>query len=288
MQVEKIDPIRIKYEGLDADRNIVELESLASSLRGASRLLVSSGQVALTGRYSKRDASNEVRAYALPPQAGSYDIWVMVQPIFAVGAAIAVPMLPYIDVMVRTAATKATEALVNATVARWSGRSKEMDQANQVAVKALEEMGHTSRAAIAMAERVALSNHPAAKLIVQPIGTSAQTLIIGHQESGAFSVNADDRAAIEHVEPVEIGSERVMTLTISELDLVTKTCKVTVVGDDSAAARRVAGQITDPQIAQPNNPYSSAFDSQKPINVKCKPQYTEGELERLFISDIAA
>jgi hypothetical protein len=36
------------------------------------------------------------------------------------------------------------------------------------------------------------------------------------------------------------------------------------------------------------NSYSSAFDSQKPITVKCKPQYADGELDRLYISDVAA
>jgi hypothetical protein len=284
MQVGKVDPIRIKFEGLDADKHIVELEPLALSLRGASKLIASGGQVALTGRYSKREIGNSVKVYALPPQSGSYDIWVLVQAGLGLAAAVTVPLLPYIDVAIRTAATKATEALVNATIARWANKPKEMDAANKVAVRALEEMGHTSRAAIQMAERLALSNHAAVKMLVNPIGTSAQTLQVGHSESGAFLVTETDRSEIEKVEPIEIGAEQVMTVIISELDLVTKTCKVSVVGDDQPS-RRVSGQITDPVLGVPNNPYSTAFDGQAQIAVRCKPQYSEGEIDRVFISD---
>ncbi|MER8833711.1 hypothetical protein [Mesorhizobium sp. M0909] len=284
MQVEKVDPIRIKYEGLDAGRHIVELEPLALSLRGASKLIASGGQVALTGRYSKREIGNSVRVYALPPQPGSYDNWVLVQAGLGLAAAVTVPLLPYIDVAIRTAATKATEALVNATIARWANKPKEMDAANKVAIRALEEMGHTARAAIQMAERLSLSNHAGVKLLVSAIGTSAQTLQVGHLESGAFPITETDRAEIEKVEPIEIGAEQVITVSISELDLVTKTCKVSVIGDDQPN-RRVSGQITDPLLGVPNNPYSTAFDRQIPIAVKCKPQYSEGEIERIFISD---
>ncbi|MDR7225057.1 hypothetical protein [Aminobacter aminovorans] len=284
MQVEKIDPIRIKFEGLDADRHLVELEPLALSLRGASKLIASGGQVALIGRYSKRDVGNSVRVYALPPQPGSYDIWVHVEAGLGLAATAVVPLLPYIDVAVRTAATKATEALVNATIARWANRPKEMDAATTVAVTALQEMGHTTRAAMQMAERLALSNHAGVKMLVNPIGTSAQTLQVGHSESGAFPVTETDRAEIEKVEPIEIGAEKEMTVSISELDLVTKTCKVSIVGDDQPN-RRVSGIVTDPLLSVPNNPYSTAFDKQIPIVVKCKPQYSEGEIDRVFISD---
>lgn len=284
MRVEKIEPIKIVFDGLDAENHQVELGALGIALQGASKLLGSGGQVALTGRFSKKEIANSVRVMALPPQPGSYEFWVLIA---SAGVAATVPLLPYIDVAVRTAATKATEALVNATIAKWAGKSKQMDAANDIAVKALEEMGHTSRAAIQLAERVTLANHGAVKQIVNPIGISAGTIQIGHSTSGAFPVTEQDRAEIEKTEPIEIGAERTMVVQITELDLVTKSCKLSIVGDDQMN-RRVPGQITDPQIAVPNNPYSSAFDSQQPISVKCKPQYADGELDRLYISDVAA
>jgi len=137
-----------------------------------------------------------------------------------------------------------------------------------------------------MVERVAPSHHASTKLLVHPIGQSASTIQIGHVSSGAFKVTDADRQEIDRVEPVEIGDERVLRVLITELDLVTKSCKVSIV-DDEKSIKRVPGHITDPQIPLPGNPYSRAFDSQLAIDVKCKPQYAEGELDRLFISDVA-
>lgn len=284
MQVEKVDPIRVVFKGLDADNHQVELGALGVALQGASKLLGASGQVALTGRFSKKEIAGSIRVMALPPQPGSYEFWVLIA---GAGAVVSAPLLPYIEVAARTAATKVTEAIVNATIARSAKRGKEMDSANAVAVKALEEMGHNTRAAMQLVERVTLAHHGAVRQIVNPIGTSAGTVQIGHAASGAFPITAEDRAEIEKVEPIEIGAEQTMTVQISELDLVTKSCKVSIIGSDQSS-RRVPGQITDPQIAMPNNPYTSAFDGQKPIDVKCKPQYADGELDRLYISDVAA
>jgi len=283
MKVDKIDPIRIQFDGLDADSHLVELGTLATSLQGASKLLASGGQVALLGKFSKKDLNNTVRVLALPPQPGSYEIWVILA---ALGGTAVAPLLPYIDVAVRTAATKVTEALVNATIARWAGRAKEAETANNVAVRALEEMGHTARSAMQMAERVAMANLASTRQLVSPIGLTAQTMQIGHADSGAFQITLQDRQEIGKSEPIDIGDEQVLSVRISELDLVTKTCKVSLVAEDYAG-RRISGQITDPQILVPNNPYSTAFDSQTPLFIKCKPQYADGELDRLYISDIA-
>ncbi len=284
MRVENIDPIRIAFDGLDAGNHQIELGALGVALQGASKLIGAGGQVALTGRFSKKDVGSAVRVLAFPPQPGSYDVWVHV---LGVGAVLSTPLLPYVDIAIRTAATKATEALVNMTIAKWAGRKSEMETSSQIVMKALEEMGHNSRAAMQLAERVVLANHAGVKQFVNPIGISAATVQIGHASSGAFIVTERDKAEIERSEPVEIGAEQTMSIQISELDLVTRSCKISIVGDD-ITSRRVPGQITDPQIAMPNNPYSSAFDSQKPITVKCKPQYADGELDRIFISDVAA
>lgn len=282
LQVSEINPIPIRFDGRDAARNVLDLNALGVSLQGASRLVGSGAQVALTGRFSKKELPNSVRVYALPPRLGSYEIWVAVT---AFGGAMATALLlPVVDTALKTAATKVTEALVNSTIARWAKRPREAEEANSIAVKALEEMGHTSRAAIALAERVALANYSGTRMLVNPIGISADTVQIGRSDAGAFPVGFLEKAEIERTEPIEIGDERVMTVHLSELDLVNKSCKLSSIDNDQLP-KRIPGQITDPQLLVPNNPYSSAFDRQLPLRVKCKPQYSEGELEKLYISD---
>jgi hypothetical protein len=51
---------------------------------------------------------------------------------------------------------------------------------------------------------------------------------------------------------------------------------------------RFNGQITDPVAQLPHNPYSASLDNQQWIWVKAKAQIKNGELDKLFISDLAA
>ncbi|WP_418460444.1 hypothetical protein ACNT8L_18170 [Brucella intermedia] len=282
MNIEKIDPICIKFEGLDASNNAVELSVLASSLQGASKIIAASGQVALAGRFSKKEIQNDVRVLGLPPQAGSYEFWIAVT---AIATPLATPMFPLIETAIKTAATKAVEGMTNYVISKWAGRKPEMQTSNEVAVKALEEMGHTARHAMDMVERVALSNHSGAKQLVSPIGLSAQFMRIGHVSTGSFPIGQSDRDEIERAKPIEIGEERVWRVQITELDRINQTCKVSLV-DDPDIRKRIDGKITDPQIVTPNNAYTSAFDNHDTIAVKCKPQYQDGELDRIFISDV--
>ncbi len=45
------EPIRIRYDGLDATNHELELGSLAESLRGLSRIISVTGNFVATGRY---------------------------------------------------------------------------------------------------------------------------------------------------------------------------------------------------------------------------------------------
>jgi len=158
--------------------------------------------------------------------------------------------------------------------------------AMDVAAKALEEMGKTSRAAIDAIERVATSQRPAVKLFVAPIGQTCATAQVGDQESGAILVDKPTRDAIEGPEPIEIGDTSQFEILLSELDLKNKSCKFSL-RDEDDPDRRTNGEITDPVLSTPNNPYATALNGQRWLTVWGKPQLKEGEIERLYISDLA-
>lgn len=280
MAEEYFDPIILRYEGLDADRNFVDLGQLGASIQGASRIIAAGGNIALTGRFSKIDASAGVRVLTGAPRAGSYEL-----PVYL--AAIAMPLtpfLPLINEVAKSAATKVVEATVNAVIAKWAGRVVEAKAASEASITALQEMGHTSRDAIAAMERVCLSHHTAARQVVAPIGISAAVIQFGRIENGAFEIGQTDRVMIEQKADRQVEPERSWFIKITELDLVKRTCKISVIGDQDES-RRIAGEITDPAVQMPNNAYSSAFDAQRPIRVRAKASVKAGEIERLFISD---
>jgi hypothetical protein len=158
--------------------------------------------------------------------------------------------------------------------------------AMDVAKKALEEMGQTSRAAIEAVERIALSQRPAVRLFVSPVGESCATARIGEDANGAILIDKPTRDAIEGPEPIEIGDTGRFEILLSELDLKNRSCKFSI-RDDDDQDHRTNGEITDPILITPNNPYTAALNAQRWIAVVGKPQLKDGELERLYISDLA-
>jgi hypothetical protein len=159
--------------------------------------------------------------------------------------------------------------------------------AEQIALKALEEMGHTSRTAIEAMERLASSQRPAVRLFVSPVGESCGVASIGDPAFGAVAIDRDMRQAIEASDPIEISGAAEYEVLISEFDLKNRSCKFSL-RDQDDPNDRFNGEITDPVAQLPQNPYSDALNSQRWIRVKAKAQLKSGELEKLFISDLAS
>ncbi|WP_108396378.1 hypothetical protein [Devosia submarina] len=283
MAVERFDGILIKYEGLDADHALVDMGQLGASIQGASRLIAAGGHIALTSKFNKEDFGKSIRIMTRPPQAGSYEMWALLLPVLP----LATPFLPVLDTVFKTAATKVTEAAVNAALATWAGRKSEAQENRELLLEAMKEMGHTTRTAMEAFERMTNSLHASGRQFVAPIGSSAATVQIGREENGAFPINAVDREVIDRKSGTRIAEESTFTVLITELDLVTHNCKVEVL-DSEGVSGRIAGTITDPQVELPKNPYSSAFDAQTPIRVRAKPRLVDDQVEKLFISDVAA
>jgi transcriptional accessory protein Tex/SPT6 len=180
------------------------------------------------------------------------------------------------------------EHIVTFIIAKFGGRKRDMDRAMDLAEKALEESGATARSAIesmrAVVEKLAEGQRPAARMLVSPVGESCATLRVGSLEHGAIDVDKATRDAIDAPDPVEVSSERTFRVLITELDLQTKACKVSL-HDDEDAEKRHPGEITDPILNLPNNAYVSAMAAQRWIDVRGKAQSKEGELDKLYISN---
>jgi hypothetical protein len=164
------DQIRIvlRYEGLDADRHSIDLGQLGQSIQGAAKLIGSAGHIAVTGDYAKQQQALTVRVLAGPAEANCYEF---VAIITTISPAI-IPTLPTIKEAATSAIKRAVTGIVNYTLAKIGGRKSEAEHAKDVAIKALEEMGHTSRTAIESMERVVLGQRPAARSFVSPVGQS--------------------------------------------------------------------------------------------------------------------
>lgn len=274
-------PVVIRYDGMDADGHVIDLGLLGQSIQGASKLLGSAGSIVMTGQFAKKTKSMSVRVLAGQPEAHCWEIPAIITTVLLPAVA---PMFPIIKEAATAAATKAVTAIVNYAISTVAGRKKEADMSREIAIKSLEEMGHTSRTAIEAMERLATSHKPAIRMFVAPVGQSCSNARIGDPAFGSISIDSLMREAIDAPEEIEILETSDFEILISEFDFRNRSCKFSTRDrlDD-----RFTGEITDPIAQVPKNPYSAALDNQRWLWVRGKAQVKAGDLEKLYISDLA-
>ncbi|QDM18089.1 DUF7946 domain-containing protein [Tardiphaga sp. vice278] len=274
-------PVVIRYDGMDADGHVIDLGLLGQSIQGASKLLGSAGSIVMTGQFAKKTKSMSVRVLAGQPEAHCWEIPAIITTVLVPAVA---PMFPIIKEAATAAATKAVTAIVNYAISTVAGRTKEADMSRDIAIKFLEEMGHTPRTAIEAMERLATSQRPAIRMFVAPVGQSCSSARIVDPAFGSVTIDASMREAIDAPEEVEITDAQDFEILISEFDFRNRSCKLSMRDhiDD-----RITGEITDPIAQVAKNPYSTALDNQRWLCVRGKAQLKAGELEKLYISDLA-
>jgi hypothetical protein len=257
--------IPIKYQGLDADRHEIEIVALGQSLQGAGRLIRAAGSVVVP-----RHRTSGLRVVAKTAHPACFEIIALL--------VLMQPVLP----LLTPAAQKAIEAIVNYTIARFSNKSDAADRMVDLAKTAMQEMGMTSRASLEAIVKISENNRASVRQFVAPVGDTCLTVMIGHEINGAVLFNQHDRQAIES-EILEIGDEAAFAVLITELDLQNRTCKFNIRGESED--KRYIGNITDPSLVIPNNQYSIALAQKQWLDVRAKPEITEGEITRLYISN---
>jgi hypothetical protein len=281
MSVE-FNPIILRYDGLDADNHLIDLAQLGTSLQGAAQLLGSAGSIVATGQYARRAEALSVRVLASIPRDGSWEIPAVLMSSMGVIS----PIFPEIIDYAKERSTKAVTSIVNFVISKVSGQKSDMKAALEVVEKAITEAGQTSRHAIDAVERMAANQKAAVRLIVSPVGETCSQIRIGEIDQGAIIIDKSIRDAIEAPEQIDFGPTSTFDILLSELDLRNRSCKFSLRSIDNED-RRVNGEITDPILLRPRNPYSEALTAQNWISVVGKAQLKDGDIEKLYISDIA-
>lgn len=278
----EFDPIVLHYDGLDTDHNEIDLAQLGLSLQGAAQILGSAATIVVTGEYAKTALA--VRVLAGLPKKGSWDL----PAIIMTGSPVLLPVFPIIADVGKKAATKAVTSIFSYVVSKLgSAKKSDVQAALAVTEKAISELGRTTRHAMDAVERIAVNQRPAVKLFVAPVGETCTSVQVGRTIDGAILIDRTMRDQIEQPDPVQIGAANAFEILLSELDLKNRSCKFALRTEDDPE-RRIVGEITDPILLNPNNPYSEALSKQRWLAVTAKPQLKEGEMEKLYISDIAS
>lgn len=270
--------ITVRFDGLAASGHSIDLGELSESLAGINRIVTSASNFAVAGRPGLRKSDRIVRVIAKEPKANCYSIQLAVQHLSQI------PLFQDYGIEVLGGLAVSVITYIFANAANKREEMKHLSASLDTAIKALAASEqHAVSRSLETVERMAQQLHPAVRRAVQPIGTSASTLTVSAGTTAPLVVDEADKEAIVEGPSVTVDDEAVFTVVISELDMVTGGCRLTVQGE--ASDSRHEARVTDPVVGLPNNPYVEAMAEQRPLKVRAKATRKDGELDKLFISN---
>lgn len=264
----------IRYEGGDAESHHIDLNQLGISLQGMARVLAVSAHFSETGKYNKQFDALSVKVVANPVQEHHcYEISATIQQVIGskelwsgLGTAIFVGVVGYV-------------------FNRRKG--EEMKHLSEALKQSLGQQADMQGKLLSTIEKLADALQPSVRQALAPVGQSVESINIRRQGDSSPSVVLDR----ETKELASVGKENTITDSrqysgvISELDMITGTCKVALEGDPDI---RIPAAITDPIGQRPGNPYAAAMLHLSPIRFIAKSELDqEGAIVKLYISDQA-
>ncbi len=274
----------LRYDGLDAEKHEIELASLGESLKGFSKILATAGTFALTQKYSKNVAGQEVKIYAKEPRANCFSLdtvmnFITQSQLFSGSAgAILGALIPYI-------------------FAKNAQKKEEMKYLKDALEKAIEALGNkdkgTIEGLISVIDKMAGELRPSVRQAVSPIGSTCNKISVtsGHGFKPAV-INEKDKEIIDQLEDDEVLGLREYRVFLTEFDAHRMTAKVIIEGEDSD--KRISAQISDPSVSKSDNPYlislskflSHGLDPIAAAKITAKASVRKGAISKLFIVDI--
>ena len=254
----------------------MDIFALSESLRGVGRILAVTSNYATTLKHVRRVDAMDVRVLVAPPQSGSVEF------LLVVGALLQHPLLSeYSQTLF--------EILIQQVFAHFKKDTDAENGMKEVAMKAIEELGVTSRHGLdvhAQTTRTMIEQlRDPVRGTVKPIGRTCKTITIGPVglNKARVVLDAEAQQVITEEEQVQVSDLQSYEVYLSEIDLETKGCRVSF---DLASEGRIRGEIADPILDIAENPYTTAMNERKSLTVQAKAVVdNEGVIKRLIISD---
>ncbi len=267
--------IRVKYDELVQGAHAIDLMSFGESIQGLSKILSTVGEFTINGKYIRKYSAHTVRvttdAKLLP---GSIDLTVLL-----VGASsgllgsVITPLLQYI---LSRKDKKEMEHLAKA-LEQALAQNKELAENSQKMTESL----------LKTIERMADGLTKASVETMAPIGKSCGKIALFDGNETTPFVTADKSLKEYLSEESESSIEESSTYsgTLTELDKITGTCKITLSNDEDDT--RIAAEIWDPSFKlERENVYITSFSKDQPITFTAKSQLDkDGNIVKFFISD---
>ena len=282
----------IKYEGGDADRNLIDSLQYSKSLEGSSRLYRLIAHYCLYGEVLTPRQKSSLRCFSAPAEKGSYDtaIAVLTDLTHHYPAFNDIYKKAF-DWLVATVMTYVKDSLsgkssVKELVEVIKEQAKDSSELNVLLanglVRANDNLASLLEKAISSAPLLVEQARPHYRAALTPVGKSCVEMIQFSGKEGQIVITEPDALAIRSDEDLVVGEAGAFTINrVFSLSVNSGSCLVEIDGMGGTHP----GKITDIALSQPNNPYTRALDNHKPFKVRAKPVYKDGDLHKLFITE---
>lgn len=264
--------LSIRYEGGDANQHTIDLHQLGLSLQGMARILAVSAHFAETGKYNKQFDTLSVKVVAEPVEDHNcYEVTATILQTTSnlglwsgLGTTILVGVVSYV----------------------FNRRKKEeMKHLSEALKQSMSQQADVQERMLLTIEKLADALQPSVRQALTPIGQSVESINLRHRGEASPQVLLDrETKELAQIDKNNtITESRLMSGVISELDMISGTCKVTLESDKET---RVPAKIVDPVVGLPNNPYAKALAQISSITFTAKAEIdTDGNVVTLYISD---
>jgi hypothetical protein len=282
----------LKYEGLDADKHILDTLQLSTSLEGNARLYRLVAHYCFYGEVIKPRSPSDLHCFAMPSKEGSFEETLVI----ITGVVHQIPA--FADVY-----KSSLDWLISKVMGYIKDKLSGQGDVNELAeiiklqtekdaelkailanglIKSNDQLASLHSKLIDTLPLLVEAAQPSMRKALRPVGKSCSTMTqFTHLEEPVL-VSEAEALAIRSDEDLVVGKADYFNINrFHSLSLDSGACRIEVDGYEGL----INGKVDDITLKQPANAYSNALNLHLALTVRARPVFKNEELHRLFITE---
>lgn len=283
-----ITSLEVKYNGLDANKHLVDGVYLGRSIEGTAKLYNDALFLFENGKLPSSRSVYNSKIYMGVPQEGS--LFLGFTSMVAAGQMAVYPELWgqmaewFVPEFIKATYNKLLnkEDRVKQILEFVQNESQQNREfALEMSKMAIGAVVQDKAQLYNLVEKNAENNRKAARLSVEPVGRSCLSITQEKNKVSFIEIDEPSAEVIRSKEELEVTDMQKYTCQIEAVDKTNGSCRVLLTGED----KPIMGKIDDPQLQQTGNVYTHALDQDSEIVITAKTTVKKGEIQKFYISD---
>ena len=245
----------IRFEDMDTQDNLVEIQILGQSLIGINRLVGNGLQLFETGKFLQRSETSPFLIKTNPPEIGSNEIAIILVE--------SSTYLPLIHNFILAKQSIIIGNLLSGLLLKMGGRELDSTEKLNAVVDFFERINQDSEGESRHVENVIDKLNPYARQVVTPIGKFSDNMVlVYHGEQTIIDLPIAD--SIRTKKRLEVGKKETIETTIDGIVLSQKQIKIP---HPTEIGKYLIGRVFDPVFDDTHNIYTDALSKKLPVRL---------------------